>query len=442
MNRNSRFHFFTALAFLTLLITTVFASDYQPKPNDPYYAKFNPRLAPKPGPLLLKTGDRLAIVGDSITEQKRYSRILETYLTVCVPQLKVTVRQFGWGGETAEGFRKRMDQDCLRFKPTIATFNYGMNDSRYRPYDDVNGEWYASNYTAIVRAFKAAGARVILSSPGCVGKLAPWANTPFVTMDEHNLNLCTLRDIDIRIAADEDVRFADVFWPMLKASHEGELRYGNANRPFQLCGPDGVHPNWSGHLVMARAFLLAMGLDGDIGTFTVDLAANHAYATDGHKIDSFKNGELAITSTRYPFCDSGKTNDANSIRAGMSLVPFNRELNRLMLVVKNIGAPRCEIIWGSSTNTYTAEQLAAGINLANDFAVNPFSEPFKRVDDAVAAKQKYETVQIKQIFHGPEGKANIEAAVARTEKERAPLAKAIADALVPVHHTIQIVPVQ
>jgi hypothetical protein len=112
------------------------------------------------------------------------------------------------------------------------------------------------------------------------------------------------------------------------------------------------------------------------------------------------------------------------------------------LVVKNIGAPRCEIIWGSSTNTYTAKQLAAGINLANDFAVNPFSEPFKRVDDAVAAKQKYETVQIKQIFHGPEGKANIEAAVARTEKERAPLAKAIADALVPVHHTIQIVPVQ
>ena len=53
---------------------------------------------------LLQAGDRLAIFGDSITEQKMYSRIIETYLTVCVPELDITVRQFGWSGESAEGF--------------------------------------------------------------------------------------------------------------------------------------------------------------------------------------------------------------------------------------------------------------------------------------------------------------------------------------------------
>jgi len=41
------------------------------------------------------------ICGDSITEQKMYSLIIESYLTACVPELKITARQYGWGGETA-----------------------------------------------------------------------------------------------------------------------------------------------------------------------------------------------------------------------------------------------------------------------------------------------------------------------------------------------------
>jgi hypothetical protein len=43
---------------------------------------FQPVLAPAPSGLLLKHGDRLAICGDSITEQRMYSRIMEDYLTV------------------------------------------------------------------------------------------------------------------------------------------------------------------------------------------------------------------------------------------------------------------------------------------------------------------------------------------------------------------------
>jgi hypothetical protein len=76
---------------------------------------------PQPQKLALKQGDRLAICGDSITEQKMYSRIMEDYLTMCVPDLNITVRQYGWSGERAPGFLARMTNDCLRFKPTIAT---------------------------------------------------------------------------------------------------------------------------------------------------------------------------------------------------------------------------------------------------------------------------------------------------------------------------------
>ena len=41
------------------------------RPADPYFEKFAPLKAPKAEELYLKPGDRLAIVGDSITEQKQ-----------------------------------------------------------------------------------------------------------------------------------------------------------------------------------------------------------------------------------------------------------------------------------------------------------------------------------------------------------------------------------
>lgn len=418
------------------------ASLYEPKPADPYFLKFNPRKAPAPGPLLLKEGDRVAIIGDSITEQKMYSRIMETYLTACVPQLKVTTRQFGWSGEKAEGFLHRMTNDCLRFQPTVATLCYGMNDHLYRPFDLVNSEWYREEYTAVVRSLKAEGARVVLGSPGCMGKPNTWGRVPGMTLDDHNINLCAFRDIDTEIAEAENVRFADVFWPMLKAGYDGQARFGATNAPYMIAGKDGVHPGWAGHLVMAYAFLRGMGLDGDIGTLTVDLSAGKAEASAGHTVESFKDSELSVTSTRYPFCATGETNSDNSIRSGMELVPFNQELNRFMLVVKGGTAAKYRVAWGTEIRRYSAEQLAQGVNLAADFAVNPFSEAFNRVDEAVKAKQEFETTQIKRVFHGEEGRKDMEAAVKRTEVERAPLAAAVAAAVVPVKYTIRIEPAE
>jgi lysophospholipase L1-like esterase len=419
-----------------------FALAYEPKSTNEFFAKINPRLAPAPGPLFLQQGDRLAIIGDSITEQRMYSRIIETYLTACVPQLQISVRQYGWSGETAEGFRKRMTNDCLRFQPTVATLCYGMNDHRYRPYDAVNAAWYASNYTAVVKALRGAGARVVLGSPGCMSKVAQWRQIPGMTLDEDNIHLCALRDIGIGIAEVEGARFADVFWTMFQAEFEGKSRFGTPEQPFMIGGKDGVHPGWEGHLAMAYAFLRAMGLEGDLGTVTVDLAAKQADAGAGHRVESLTDGVLALVSERYPFSATGDADRDAALRMGMAVVPFAEHLNRFRLVVKGGTASSYRVTWGPLVRTYTGEQLSSGVNLAAEFELNPFSEAFKRVDDAVGAKQAYETAQIKKIFHGEEGKQDMEAAVKRTEAERAPLAAAIHAAMVPVRHTIRIEPIQ
>jgi len=426
---------FLLVALSLCLCRPVVAGTQEVNLNDPFFAKFHPVAAPRPKSPALQAGSRLAICGDSITEQKRYSRIMETYITVALPELGVSTRQFGWGGEQASGFLARMTNDVLRFKPTVATTCYGMNDHRYRPYEESIGRAYESNTTAIVLAFKAVGTHVIVGSPGCMGlKQPPWKGITG-TSEERNLSLCTLRNIDIQIAMAEHVGFADVFWPMYKAQFQALQQWGTN---YALAGKDSVHPGWAGHLIMAYAFLKALDVPGDIGTFTVDLKSDKAKVSAGHELISCKDGTITIKSSRYPFCATGATDDDNSIRSGMALVPFNQELNRLILIAKGGKAEHYKVTWGGASRDYTAGQLKHGVNLAEDFPVNPFSDAFAGVDEAVAKKQAYETKQIKELFHGKAGKADMEKTAADSEQQRAALVAAIQAAFVPVTHTISI----
>ena len=425
------------ILFCLLTCATAFAEVEETKPDDPFFAPYHPEKAPAPRRHFLKAGDRLAICGDSITEQKKYSRIMETYLTVCVPEMNIAVRQYGWSGERAPGFLARMTNDCLRFKPSIATTCYGMNDHEYRAYLDRIGATYHSNEMAIDESFKAHGVRVVEGSAGCVGKNPSWTGDKNATVEQLNLNLCQLRNIGLDLAKEEKIGFADVFWPMLTEGFLARQQYGTN---FAIAGKDGVHPDWAGHVVMAYAFLRALGLDGDIGTFTVDLKSGKAKVSSGHELLGFKDGELQVKSHRYPFCvGEGDPSRDDNIHAGTMLVPFNEELNRLMLVVKHPQAKSYKITWGEETRTFTADQLTKGINLAAEFGVNPFTDAFNKVDQAVAEKQKFETTEIKKTFRSPEAKADMEGTVAKAESERAPLVAAVKAAFVPVTHTIKIV---
>ncbi len=425
------------LAFIAFGSAPVFTAELETKPQGEQFAKFAPVKAPVYDSLYLKQDDRLAIIGDSITEQKMYSRIIETYLTVALPELKITARQYGWSGETAEGFKKRMKQDCLRFQPTIATLCYGMNDHRYKPYDENTAKWYRDNYGTVAKNLKDAGARVVIGSPSPVGKMPSWIKTATGTVEDLNLNLCAFRNIDIELAHEHGVRFADVFWPMYTSFWSAKTKYA---QDYEVPGKDGVHPDWAGQTLMAYAFLKALGCDGNVGTITVDLASNKATASTGHAVSKSDGGEIALTSTRYPFCASGPLDQHNSIRSGLTLVPFMQDLSRFTLIATGGSAAKYQVTWGSESKTYTADQLKAGVNLADDFQINPFSAAFKAVDDAVLKKQAYETEQIKKHFHGAAGKADIEKTASETEAIRAPLAAAIATAMVPVSHVIKIAP--
>ena len=425
---------------LSVIPSLAAARDMEVKPADPYFAKYEPFKAPQTAGLLLKQGDRLAICGDSITEQKMYSLLMEAYLTAAMPELEITVRQYGWSGEQASGFLGRMKNDVLRFKPTIATTAYGMNDHHYVPYKEEIGAEYRKNQTGVVENFKQAGVRVVLGSPGMIASVPGWVKTANGTWEDLNNSLCKLRNIDIEIAETQKVSFADVWMPMVLASFAAEKAYG---QDFDVAGDDGVHPGWAGQVLMASAFLNALGVDGRIGTLTVDLAAGKAQADDGHTVRGYKDGKLDVTSKRWPFCTApGPLDKDNSMRAGMALGKFDERFNRFILKVSGLTAEKASVSWGAETKTFTKEQLTAGVNLAAVFETNPFSESYAKLWKAVADKQAFETKQIKSIFHGAEGKKDMEAAVVATEKERTPLAEAIRASLHAVEHTVMITPMK
>ena len=390
----------------------------------------------------LKPNDFVAVIGDSITEQKDYSVNIEAYLLMCQPAAGLKSMQFGWGGETAGGFKGRMENDCFRYHPTVATTCYGMNDGGYSPMDPNKARGYRENQKAIVDGMKKAGVRfIVVGSPGCVDATTFHNKAEDAVM--YNKTLSEERDLSKQVAEEEGVAFANVFDPMIDVMTKAKEKYGPK---YHLAGGDGVHPGRNGHLVMAYAYLKALGCDGNIGTITVDLGNSQSTATDGHKVLSSSNGAVEIESTRYPFCFiGGNPTDPNSQRGILEFFPFNQDLNRLTLIVKG-AAGKTKITWGAQSKEFDGEQLAKGINLAAEFLDNPFVEPFMKVQQAVQRQQNFETPMIKTWVHGlpqfkaemPEDAECFDKIIADMGAKDQKLSSESIAAITPVKHTIKI----
>ena len=392
---------------------------------------------------LLKQGDFVAICGDSITEQKQYSVFIEDYLLMCRPDLKTRAMQFGWGGEVSWGFLGRMDNDALRYKPTIATTCYGMNDGGYGPLTDERAKKYRESMTDVVKKFKESGARVVVGSPGCVDSFTFRKNTDQAAV--YNKTLGQLRDIAREVASEQGVAFADVYQPMIDTMEKAKAKYG---KEYPVAGNDGVHPGANGHLVMAYAFLKALGCDGDIGTITVDLSANKATGSAGHDVKGVHGGMITIESSRYPFCFTGDPKSPDATRGIIEFFPFNDDLNRFKLIVTGGNADRYKVTWDDESKEFSASDLSNGINLAAEFLDNPFSEQFQAVNDAVRAQQNFETPMIKSMIHDipanasriPDDRQLLEDMARSLVRVDAALSSAAAAKVTPITHTIRIEP--
>ena len=115
---------------------------------------------------VFQANDRIVIYGDSITEQRLYSRFLQQYLFVRYPEMKLRVFNAGWSGDQAAGALGRLERDVLYLKPTVVTLFFGMNDGWYSAISDT-----CTNATAAIW-------KVLL--PRCKPKGCAWWCSPLV----------------------------------------------------------------------------------------------------------------------------------------------------------------------------------------------------------------------------------------------------------------------
>jgi lysophospholipase L1-like esterase len=394
----------------------------------------------------IKPNARVAIVGDSITEQRLYSKYVADYLYACQPQLNAHVVQFGWSGERAAGFAARVDNDLMPFRPDVVTTCYGMNDGSYTKYTDAIGAAYEKPMREFVGKLKKANATVIVGGPGAVDqyffkrgkeeKVSAFSGV-------YNENLATLSGIARKIAADNGFPHADVHGAMHAVMLAAQAKYGDK---YPVCGGDGFHPGPNGQLVMAYAFLKAMKLDGDLGTITVDFKGEST-AANGHAVTKAEGGTVTVESKRYPFCFTGPADSAGGTRSIAPFLPFNDEFNRLTLVVKNAPADKLTVTWGKESHPFTKAELEKGVNLAAAFADHPLAAAFAAVDAKVADQQAYQTAMVKQVITNfravppplakePEVAAALTTVRDRRWAEEAAKHEAVRAAVKPVTHTI------
>ncbi|CAN5452772.1 SGNH/GDSL hydrolase family protein [soil metagenome] len=412
---------------------------------------------PAPAPQL-KSGARIVVAGDLATSGSPggYPRVIELYLTACRPDLNAQVLNMGMRTPIV-GLRNQIPLMILPYKPNLVTLCYGQDDSSYSAFSPTQEQTFTDILGSSIDQLKAAGIQVVVGSPVAVdtyfykfvstgpdGK--PHKAIVVSPAADFNATLAQFGERARGEAASHQVPFADVHGDLCEAMKKSKEALGE---DYVVCGLDKFYPTITpnGHLAIAGSLLKAMGMKGDIGTITVDLKGK-ATATEGHKILSSANGKTEIQSSRYPFCFSGGDKASSGTLSIMPFVPFNQDLNRFMLVVKNLDSEKANVTWGTASKVFTKKELTEGINLAAAFAEqNPFSETFEKISKAVADRQAsadrmfVSTSNIDRLFgKDPDGAALCDSVRQKFFDKLAKSHDAIQAMVVPLTHTLTVTP--
>ena len=207
-------------------------------------------LAAQAADLLVKSGDKVAFLGDSITAfgsvpPGGYVRLVESGLAQ--QGIKIQVIPAGVSGNTSKDMLARLDRDVISKKPTLMTLSCGVNDVWHGP-TGVALEPYKENIRAIVDRAQAAGIKVVILTSTMISEDPTAAN---------NKKLAAYNDFLRELAREKKLPLAD-----LNADEQAELERMAAEKPVKgnVLTMDGVHPNALGNEMMATGILRTFGL--------------------------------------------------------------------------------------------------------------------------------------------------------------------------------------
>jgi lysophospholipase L1-like esterase len=204
-------------------------------------------------PFEFKDGDRIVLLGGTLTEREQRYGYWETALLVANPGKNITLRNLGWSGDTVHGeARGRFDfnnpekcfqqivEQTLALKPTVIFISYGTNES----FEGKEGlPKFEKGLEKLLDALKPANARVVLFPP------MPFE---FGVPEERNKNLALYADAIRKVAEKRSLGFADPGIPLTR-EFESKPKQGRLT-------DNGMHLSEDGYRITSPAVIASLGL--------------------------------------------------------------------------------------------------------------------------------------------------------------------------------------
>jgi lysophospholipase L1-like esterase len=197
--------------------------------------------------IAVKNGEKIAFLGDSITQQGAASPIGYVNLVIsglAANGIKAEPIYAGVSGHKSNDMLARLDRDVISKKPDWMTLSCGVNDVWHGP-KGVALDEYKANITQIVDKAQAANIKVVILTATMIGEDQPNAN---------NQKLIAYNDFLKAFAAERKLPLAD-----LNAAMQAEIAATPHKGNFLTV--DGVHMNVAGNLMMSQGVLKALGLN-------------------------------------------------------------------------------------------------------------------------------------------------------------------------------------
>ena len=238
-----------------------------------------------------RKGDRVAFVGNSITDGGHYHSYIWLYYMTHFPRMRLWMANCGVGGDTAKDILARFDDDVLAKEPTVVTFTFGMNDTGYYEYNGNDSADFARRkYEETRQRFALCeeklkslkDIRTVMIGTSPYDQTSTFNDEVFARKNDNMQRVVSLQK---EAAERNGWEFLDFNAPMVAMNRKQQ----QTDPAFTLIGSDRIHPDNDGHMAMAYLFLQAQGMVGrKVADMEVDALKGKATKSGNCRISKVK----------------------------------------------------------------------------------------------------------------------------------------------------------